>query len=154
MEFLGIGPLEILFILVIALIILGPKDIVKTGRVVGKTLRKIVTSPTYQMVQNTSREIRELPNRLMRESGLDELQNELPKSTDIYPKTEWSEEDQNSLSEEKNTILKEEALAAWTTQPDQSQPAPAENSPENSRGGPVSSPESQGEGEESDPKTP
>jgi Sec-independent protein translocase protein TatA len=36
MDFLGVGPLELLFILLIALIVLGPNDMVKTGRTLGK----------------------------------------------------------------------------------------------------------------------
>jgi Sec-independent protein translocase protein TatA len=39
MDILGIGIQEILFILVIALIIFGPKDIVKAGQTAGRFLR-------------------------------------------------------------------------------------------------------------------
>src|SRR5512142_121519 len=73
MEFLGIGPSELLFIVVIALILLGPRDMQKAGRMVGKWLRKIVTSDGWRLFQQTSREIQTLPNRLMREAALDEL---------------------------------------------------------------------------------
>ena len=72
MEFLGIGPLELLLILVIALIVMGPNDMVKTGRTIGKFLRQIVKSPTWQAVQQTSRDLRYLPNKLMREAGMEE----------------------------------------------------------------------------------
>ena len=58
MEILGIGPLEVLLILVIALIVMGPNDMVKTGRTIGKFLRQIVKSPTWQAVQQTSRDLR------------------------------------------------------------------------------------------------
>lgn len=78
MEILGIGPLEILFILIIALIVLGPRDMVNAGKTIGRTLRKIVTSPTWHAVQQTSREIRNLPNRLIREAGLEDLKDHLP----------------------------------------------------------------------------
>src|SRR5512141_2714482 len=73
MEFLGIGPSELLFIVVIALIVLGPRDMQKAGRTVGKWLRKVVTSDGWKLFQQTSREIQTLPNRLMREAALDEL---------------------------------------------------------------------------------
>jgi Sec-independent protein translocase protein TatA len=72
MDILGIGPLELLLILVIALIVLGPSDMVKAGRTIGKFLRQIVTSPTWRAVTQTSNEIRRLPNRLIREAGLNE----------------------------------------------------------------------------------
>lgn len=72
MEFLGIGPLELLFILLIALIVLGPKDMVKAGRTMGRFLRSVITSPTWKAVTQTSNELRRLPNRLIREAGLEE----------------------------------------------------------------------------------
>lgn len=77
MEFLGIGPLELLFILLIALILLGPKDMAKSGRTIGRTLRKIVMSPQWRTITQTSKEIRNIPTRLMREAGLEEMQQDL-----------------------------------------------------------------------------
>jgi len=73
MEILGIGPSELLFIVLLALIILGPKDMQKAGRTIGKWLRQVVTSDGWKFFQQTSREIQTLPNRLMREAALDEL---------------------------------------------------------------------------------
>lgn len=72
MDILGIGPLELIFILIIALIVLGPTDMVKAGRTIGKFLRQIVTSPTWHAVTKTSSEIRNLPNKLIRDAGLEE----------------------------------------------------------------------------------
>ena len=77
MEFFGIGPLELFFILVIALIVLGPKDMAKAGRTIGSTLRKIVTSDTWASIQETRRSLRYLPNKLMREAGLEEDINKI-----------------------------------------------------------------------------
>ncbi len=73
MEFLGIGPGELLFIVIIALILLGPRDMQKAGRTLGKWMRRVVTSDGWRLFQQTSREIQTLPNRLMREAALDEL---------------------------------------------------------------------------------
>ena len=64
--------MELIFILIIALIVLGPEDMAKAGRTVGRTMRKVVMSPTWRAVQQTSRELRTLPNRLMREAGLED----------------------------------------------------------------------------------
>lgn len=72
MDILGIGPLEFILILIIAFIVLGPSDMVKAGRTMGRFLRKIVTSPTWRAVTQTSNEIRRIPNKLMREAGLEE----------------------------------------------------------------------------------
>lgn len=72
MDILGIGPLELIFILIIALIVLGPKDMAKAGRTIGKFLRQVVTSPTWHAVTRTSAELRNLPNKLIRDAGLEE----------------------------------------------------------------------------------
>lgn len=77
MEILGIGPSELFFIVVIALILLGPKDMQKAGRTLGKFLRQIITSDGWKIFQQTSREIQNLPTRLMREASLDELNNDI-----------------------------------------------------------------------------
>jgi sec-independent protein translocase protein TatB len=73
MEILGIGPSEVLFVVVLALIILGPREMQKTGRTIGKWLRQVVTSDGWKFFQQTSREIQTLPNRLMRDAALEEL---------------------------------------------------------------------------------
>ena len=73
MNIFGIGPLEVLFVLLLALIVFGPKDIEKTGKAIGRSLNKLIHSESWRTVQQTGRELKNLPNRLMRESGLDEL---------------------------------------------------------------------------------
>ena len=82
MEIFGIGPMELLFIAMLAIIVLGPKDIVKAGRTIGRFLRKIVTSPAWKSVTRTSHEIRNLPTRLIREAGIEE---EMAKLQEILP---------------------------------------------------------------------
>jgi Sec-independent protein translocase protein TatA len=71
MEIFGIGFLEIVFVILIALIVLGPTDMIKAGRTVGKFLRQLVLSPGYRAVQQASRDLRTLPNKLMREAEFD-----------------------------------------------------------------------------------
>jgi Sec-independent protein translocase protein TatA len=110
MDFLGIGPLELLFIVIIALIVLGPKDMVKAGKTIGRTLRKIVTSPNWRAIQQTSNELRQLPNRLMREAGLEELQKNIPKPDEIGHELGIDEM-------KKNLSDVNEGLSDWTTPP-------------------------------------
>lgn len=74
MDILGIGPMELVFIVLLALIILGPKDMQKAGRTIGRWLRDLVQSEGWRAFRDTSREIRNLPNRLMREANLEELE--------------------------------------------------------------------------------
>lgn len=76
MDILGIGLPEIFFIVILALILLGPKDMVKAGRTIGRALRSFVMSPTWQAMRATGKEIQQIPTKLMREAGLDEMQAE------------------------------------------------------------------------------
>jgi Sec-independent protein translocase protein TatA len=111
MDILGIGPLELFFIILIALIVLGPKDMVKAGRTIGKNLRKIVTSENWRTIQQASNEIRTLPNRLMRDAGLDEIQKDIKTSTDGL---------KSSLSKDIDPIKSEAAsfnFDDWTKSP-------------------------------------
>ena len=78
MDFLGIGPLELFFIILIILIIFGPKDLLKASKTIGSSLRKLVKSDTWKMVTQTSRKLRNLPNEMMREAGMEEEETILP----------------------------------------------------------------------------
>ena len=71
MEILGIGPSELVFIIIIALIVLGPKDIQKAGKTVGRWLNSLVTSDGWKAFQQTSKEIRNLPTKLMRDANME-----------------------------------------------------------------------------------
>jgi len=76
MEILGIGPLELLLIFLIALIVLGPGDMAKTGKTIGRFLHNVVTSQWWSGLRNTSRELRQLPYTLMREASLEDIGKE------------------------------------------------------------------------------
>ncbi len=75
MEILGIGPSELIFIVIIAIIILGPKDMQKAGKTVGRWLNGFIRSDGWKALQRASKEIRDLPTSLMREANIEELQN-------------------------------------------------------------------------------
>jgi sec-independent protein translocase protein TatB len=128
MDILGIGPLELLFILVIALIVLGPKDMVKAGRTIGKFLRQLVTSPTWGAITRTSSELRTLPNKLIRDAGLEEDMKEIENAT----KQTISADLKSDLDEWQRDI------ASWTTPPSIGKP-PSEGVITDE--GPASSPE-------------
>ena len=87
MEILGIGPSELIFIIIIALIVLGPKDMQKAGKTIGQYLNKIVKSDGWKAFQQTSREIRDLPTNLMREANMDlaETEKEIRKAMKVPP---------------------------------------------------------------------
>jgi len=76
MEILGIGPSELIFIIIIALIVLGPKDMQKAGKNIGRWLNNLVRSDGWKAFQQTSQEIRTLPTKLMREANMEMMQAE------------------------------------------------------------------------------
>jgi Sec-independent protein translocase protein TatA len=123
MDILGIGPLELVFILIIALIVLGPKDMVKAGKTIGRTLRTIISSDTWRVVQDASREIRNLPNRMMREAALDDLQKQLPNQSSIRNELGLDELDKSLKGNLSSTPGRTPSsatggdLSSWTTPP-------------------------------------
>ena len=102
MDFLGIGPLEIIFILIIALIIFGPNDIVRAGKTLGSFMRKVVTSDAWRAFQQASKGMRDIPTTLMREAGLEE--NDLRELTGVKDLERTTRELENQIS-------------PWTTPP-------------------------------------
>lgn len=73
MEILGVGAPELIFIILIAIIVLGPKDMQKAGKTIGRWLNQFVHSDGWKVLQRASREIRNLPTNLMREANMEEL---------------------------------------------------------------------------------
>jgi sec-independent protein translocase protein TatB len=113
MDILGIGPLELLFILIIALIVVGPKDLARVGRTLGRTLNRIYRSDSWRVLNEASQTIRTLPNRLAREAALedlDSLKNDVDKT-------------RQELESESRKF--DQSLKAWT------QPSPPSESAEN-----------------------
>lgn len=119
MDILGIGPLELIFILIIALIVLGPKDMVKAGRTLGKLMRQVVTSSTWRAVTRTSSELRTLPNKLIRDAGLEEDFKEIKNATE------------QAISPELNSDLDQwqRDINPWTTTPSKEPDSPESDSP-------------------------
>jgi len=109
MEILGIGPSELIFIVIIALIILGPKDMQKAGKTIGRWLNNLVRSDGWQAFQQTSKEIRNLPTKLMREANMEmrEAEKDLRKALDTNPKPPASPSNSNppQPQEAGNSIL-------------------------------------------------
>lgn len=71
MEILGIGPTELIFIILIAIIVLGPKEMQNAGRTIGRWLNGLVNSEGWKTVRDTSRALRNLPNKLMRDANME-----------------------------------------------------------------------------------
>jgi Sec-independent protein translocase protein TatA len=81
MQIFGIGPLELLFILVIMILVLGPKGMIKAARESGKYIRKVTRSPLWAEIVGTSREMRNLPAKIIQDAGIQDEIDELRRST-------------------------------------------------------------------------
>ncbi len=107
MEFLGIGPLELVLIFVITLIVLGPQQMVSTGRTLGKFVRDMRDSPAWREFQKTSRQIMQLPDELVRQTDLKDLGKEL--TAQMNPP---------QPAKPANARPGEPDISAWTKRPD------------------------------------
>jgi sec-independent protein translocase protein TatA len=74
MQFVGISPVELIFIVVILFLVLGPQDLVKLGSTLGRTIRSVRQSSAWQSFNDATRQLRELPENLARQAGVDELE--------------------------------------------------------------------------------
>jgi len=118
MEFLGIGLPELVFILVIILLVVGPKDLQRTTRELGRWLNRLNQSGNFKVLQRASEELRNLPQRLVEEAQLEELE-ELKKTA----------EDLKNLGQEVSMRPpSHDPYRGWkepSPQPNPTQPAPA-----------------------------
>jgi Sec-independent protein translocase protein TatA len=80
MNFLNLGLPEVIFIIILALIIFGPNNMVKSAKEAGAFLRKVTKSPYWQEVWATKRELDELPKMLAKEANLNETIRDLDNS--------------------------------------------------------------------------
>jgi len=85
MEIFGIGIVEVILIMLIALIFLGPQDTIKAGRNLGRAVRRFFSSEEWRTLLEASREIRTIPEKLLEDTGLDSPEDLLP-STEEFRK--------------------------------------------------------------------
>lgn len=68
MNVLGVGPLEIVLVLILALLVLGPEGMINGGRQAGKLLRKLYASDFWKTVRGS----RNMMDRVVSEMGMDQ----------------------------------------------------------------------------------
>ena len=88
MDILGIGLPELALILLIALLVIGPKDMQKAARTFGRWLRKARTSEVWRSVVQVRDETRWYLHRLEREIELEEVKKEIERQ--LLPSSEQS----------------------------------------------------------------
>ena len=94
MKLFNFGGLEVIFILVIMIIFLGPGQVATLAGNLGRFIRKITRSEFWVTVWQTSRDIRNLPKTLVEETGLQESLNEIQQT-------------QNELQSDMNQVKKD-----------------------------------------------
>lgn len=99
MEIFNVGVPELIIIFILMFLLLGPKEMIRTAQRIGAWVRKAIKSPMWREVMGYSQEIRELPQKIMDESGLKETLEEVRKDT-------------TAATNEINASLKEVAEAA------------------------------------------
>lgn len=123
MNIFGVGPLEIIVVIVIGILVLGPEGMVETGKKLGKFLRSVVTSSWWQGVRRSVNEIQHLPQRLMREAELEELKE----LRDIREITEQGFPEIPKIGGDQ--ILQNSSWTGAETPTEKSDPAPQESDP-------------------------
>jgi sec-independent protein translocase protein TatA len=73
MEILGVGLPELIFILLLVLIIFGPRDLEKAGKTMGRAIFRFLNSDMWKAI----RQVGKLPAEIVRQAGLDELRDSL-----------------------------------------------------------------------------
>ena len=77
MEILNIGPLELLVILVLAVLMFGPDDLVNFAHKTGRWIYNLRKSELWQEIVGTSKEIQELPQKIIKDAELEETMKEI-----------------------------------------------------------------------------
>jgi sec-independent protein translocase protein TatB len=109
----NIGPLEFILIMLVAIIVLGPERMVSGARTFGRWIYKLVRSPTWRAIMTTSQEIRDLPNKIVRESGIEETMKEMQSvGTDLNDEISQAVKDVNEeVSQAASAVSKEVSQA-------------------------------------------
>jgi len=124
MDLLGVGPLELFFIILIALVVIGPRDIGKAARSFGRFLNRLYRSETWRMLTETSRNLRNLPNRLAREAALEASLDEVRQT--VREVGQEIAQDVRALDEDLQVWMKPPPNSDLS--PDESQPTTEEQS--------------------------
>jgi sec-independent protein translocase protein TatB len=112
----GIGFSELVVIFILVIVLIGPERTKETAQKAGKALGKILRSQWWADFQMIQKNIRDLPNTLVRMAEIEEIQNDLKQSLDtiqnnINAETKEISDEINKLNDqiqETHTILSPE----------------------------------------------
>jgi Sec-independent protein translocase protein TatA len=82
MKLFNFGVPELLLILMVMVIFLGPERMVEYASKLGKTIYRITHSEVWSSIWQTSREIRNMPKAIVEETGLEESLKDIQATSD------------------------------------------------------------------------
>jgi Sec-independent protein translocase protein TatA len=112
----GIGPLELVFFVVLLLLLFGPKDLAQMARNIGRFINRLVRSENYRAIHQASQELRNIPERLIQEAQLDEMRSAM---------TDAAAAAQPARPPARPQPAAPQALSAWTQELPAAPPPPA-----------------------------
>jgi len=74
MNIFGIGTQELIFLLILAFLLLGPEESVTVARSLGRLLRKVYMSTTWRLIARLRYELENIVREEIRKAGLEELE--------------------------------------------------------------------------------
>ncbi len=83
MQIFNLGLLEIAFIVLLAFIVLGPQKAVEEAGNLGRWIRKIIKSPFWRDLVSTSKDIKDIPKKIMDDAEIQKTLEDIDRSARI-----------------------------------------------------------------------
>ena len=130
MEIFNIGIPELILILVLMLVILGPDEMIRLSKKIGEWIVTLIKSPLWKNLSSTVRDVNELPRQLAREANLEETVRQI-KETNAQLNEELRRKNQELSNDIRRSILPpvESQPYQATTPPPPEATAPVAQSP-------------------------
>ena len=77
MDILGIGLPELILIFIILMVVLGPDELITTGKNIGEFFNILIHSEQWEKAKEVNRQVRNLPNRLAREANIEDMEQDI-----------------------------------------------------------------------------
>lgn len=97
MEILNVGPLELLLIVLIALVVLGPTEMVRSAYRMGAWVGKFMRSPVWRKMRDGLQELDNLPKQIVRDASMEEDLQKLQAERDRLRRETWGGYDLGSI---------------------------------------------------------
>lgn len=83
MSFLGIGPIELVFLVILLVLIFGPEDLVSAGKKLGRFLNQVKRSDFWSALSDLRKRAKTAGEEIIKETGIDEVQEDLELMPDL-----------------------------------------------------------------------